>query len=152
MKTVIKCTDSSVAIMTLVGGADLSEALRKWGDVNPGKYLSHRDMEDSTIPKDREFRGAWTDTTPEAIIDIDIVKARAIHLDRIRVKRNTELTRLDIEGIKAEDMGLTEELARIRAEKQVLRDLPQTLQKDLDAAKTVDELKAIQPAILLEPH
>jgi len=148
MKTVIKCTDGSVAVMTLVEGADLSEALRKWGNVNPGKYLSHRQMEDSAIPKDRKFREAWADTTLEPMIDIDMVKARAIHLARIRVKRNAELARLDTDAIRAEDMGLTEELTKIRAKKQVLRDLPQTIQANLEAAKTVEELKAIQPAIL----
>ena len=148
MKTVIKCIDGSVAVMTLVEGADLSKALRKWSDVNLGKYLSHREMGDSTIPKDREFREAWADITPESIIDIDMVKARAIHLARIRVKRNAELTRLDTEAIRAEDMGLTAELEKIRAKKQALRDLPQAIKADLDAAKTVNDLKAIQPAIL----
>ncbi len=148
MKTVIKCTDGSVAVMTLVEGADLKTALRKWGDANPGKYLSHRNMEDSAIPKDREFREAWADITPEPMIDIDMVKARAIHLNRIRVKRNVELARLDIEAIRAEDMGLVDELTKIKAKKQILRDLPQTIQIDLDKAKTVEELKAIQPAIL----
>lgn len=134
--------------MTLVEGADLSEALRKWGDVNPGKYLNYREMEDSAIPTDREFREAWTDTTPEAVIDINMEKARIIHLDRIRVKRNAKLAFLDTEGIKAQDMGLIAELDEIRTKKQVLRDLPQTLQKDLEAAKTVDDLKIIQPIIL----
>lgn len=76
MKTVIKCTDGSVAVMTLVDGADLAEALRKWGDVNPGKYLSHREMPDDAIPIDRRLRDAWGDTTQELIIDIDTTKAK----------------------------------------------------------------------------
>lgn len=143
MKTVIKQQDGRVAIMTLVDGADLSEALRKWSDVNPGKYLFHREMEDSAIPEDREFREAWTDITPEAVIDIDMVKAKAIHIARIRVKRDAELARLDIEAVRAEDMGLVDELKKIREMKQVLRDIPQAIQADLDAAKTVDELKFI---------
>ena len=145
MKTVIKCIDGSVAVMTLVEGADLKTALRKWGDVNPGKYISHRQMEDSAIPTDREFREAWADTTPEAVIDINMVKARRIHLDRIRAKRDAELARLDIEGIRAEDLGLVDDLAKIRAKKQILRDIPQTIQVALDMAKTVDELRAIKP-------
>jgi hypothetical protein len=145
MKTVIKCTDGSVAVMTLVEGADLDEALRKWGDVNPGKYLSHRDMENSAIPKDREFREAWTDTTPEAVIDIDMVKARKIHLDRIRVKRNAALDVLDIEALKAIEKSDTVTLTAVAAKKQALRDLPQTMAADLEAAKTVDDLKKIIP-------
>lgn len=145
MKTVIKCTDGSVAIMTLVEGADLSEALRKWGDVNPGKYLSHRDMEDSAIPKDREFREAWADTTPELVIDFDMVKARKIHLERIRAKRNKELDRLDKEQIKAQDQNNTVEVVKIKMQKQVLRDLPQTIAADLESAQTTEELKKVKP-------
>ncbi len=145
MRTVIKCTDGSVAVMTLVEGADLSEALRKWGEVNPGKYLSHRDMEDSAIPKDREFREAWTDTTPEAVIDIDMVKARKIHLDRIRVKRNAALADLDIESLKAIEKSDTFTLKTVADQKQALRDLPQNIAVSLESAKTIDELKKIQP-------
>ncbi len=144
MKTVIKCTDGGVAIMTLVEGADLSEALRKWGDVNPGKYLSHRDMEDSAIPKDREFREAWADTTLEPVIDIDMPKARQIHLDRIRVKRNAALAALDIKLMEAIEKSDTAALNTIATEKQALRDLPQTIAAKLEATKTVDELKKIK--------
>lgn len=145
MKTVIKYTDGSVTVMTLVDGADPLEAIRKWSDVNPGKYLSHRDMEDGAIPKDREFREAWTDTTPEAVIDIDMPKARKIHLDRIRVKRNEKLAELDIEQIKASDQGRTTDLETIRSLKQALRDIPQVIAAKIDKAKTVDDLKKVQP-------
>jgi hypothetical protein len=145
MKTVIKCTDGSVAVMTLVDGADLSEAIRKWGDINPGKHLSHRDMEDSAIPPDREFREAWADTTPEPVVDIDMVKARAIHLGRIRVKRDKELDRLDKEQIRAQDQNKTAEIAAIKAQKQILRDIPQTIAASLEAAKTIVDLKKITP-------
>lgn len=145
MKTVIKCTDGSVAVMTLVNGADLSEALRKWGDVNAGKYLSHREMPDDVIPSDRTFRNAWADTTPELTIDVDMVKARSIHLERIRIKRNAELSKLDVQATKAQDIGDAETLAQIRARKQELRDLPATLAPTLASALSVDALKAIQP-------
>lgn len=145
MKTVIKCTDGSVAVMTLVDGADLSESLRKWGDVNPGKYLSHRDMPDEAIPTDRTFREAWADTTPELVIDVDMPKARSIHLNRIREKRNAELSRLDIESIKAQDINDNATLQTIRARKQELRDLPTTITPQINAALTPDDLKLVQP-------
>jgi len=145
MKTIIKCTDGSLAVMTLVDGANLNEALKKWGDVNPGMYLSHREMPDEAIPVDRTFRNAWEDNTPELVIDINMTKARDIHLDNIRVKRNAELAKLDIEAIKAQDMGDTEALTQIRARKQELRDLPVTLAPILANAVTTDKLKAIQP-------
>ena len=144
MKTIIKTTDG-IAIMNLVEGADFDGALLKWKLVNPGKYISHRDMQDEVIPTDRDFRNAWTDTTPELTIDIDMVKARDIHLSRIREQRNAELAKLDVEAIKAQDMGNAETLAQIRARKQELRDLPATLAPTLASALSLDALKAIQP-------
>ena len=145
MKTVIKCTDGSVAVMTLVADADLDEAISKWKQVHPNKYLSHREMPDDAVPTDRTFRDAWADTTPELTIDINMAKARDIHLGRIRIKRNAELSELDIQAIKAQDIGDAETLTKIRARKQELRDLPATLAPTLASAATVDALKAIQP-------
>ena len=144
MRIVIK-THDGVQIMTLAEGANFEDALRKWADVNPNQYISHREMPIEAIPTDRSYRGAWADTTPELTIDIDMVKAREIHLQRIRIQRNAELAKLDIEVMKAQDMGDTEKLAQIRQRKQELRDLPTTLRPTLDAANTVDELKAIKP-------
>lgn len=144
MRIVIK-TQDGVQIMTLVEGANFEEALAKWANVNPNQYISHREMPDDAIPTDRTFRGAWTDTTPELTIDIDMVKAREIHLNRIRIQRNEELSKLDIEAIKAQDMEDATKLAEIRQRKQELRDLPTTLAATLSAANTPDELKAIQP-------
>jgi len=144
MKTVIKTTNG-VAIMSLVEGANFDDALLKWKLVNPGKYISHRNMPDDVIPADRDFRNAWADTTPELTIDIDMAKARAIHLENIRIKRNAELSKLDIQAIKAQDIGDADTLAQIRARKQELRDLPVTLAPTLASADSVDALKAIQP-------
>ena len=144
MKIVIKTTDG-VQIMTLVGDSDVGEALSKWGDLHPNKYISHREMPDDAIPTDRTFRDAWADTTPELTIDVDMAKARAIHLDSIRIKRNAELSKLDVQATKAQDIGDAETLAHIRARKQELRDLPATLAPTLASAASVDALKAIQP-------
>lgn len=145
MKTIIKCTDGSVSVMTLVAGANEAEALEKWKLVNQNTYVSHRQMPDDAIPLDRTFRDAWADTTPELIIDIDMAKARNIHLERIRIKRNAELSKLDIQATKAQDVGDAETLTQIKARKQELRDLPSILAPTLASAASVDALKAIQP-------
>jgi len=131
--------------MTLVAGANEAEALEKWKLVNPDVYISHRQMPDDAIPTDRTFRNAWADITPELTIDIDMVKARDIHLNSIRIKRNAELSKLDIQATKAQDIGDAETLTQIRARKQELRDLPVTLAPTLASAASVDALKAIQP-------
>ena len=145
MKTIIKCTDGCVAIMTLVDGADLDTAIGKWQQVHPNMYLSHREMPDDVIPTDRTFRDAWADTTSELTIDVDMAKARAIHLNSIRIKRNAELSKLDIQATKAQDVGDADALTQIRVRKQELRDLPATLAPSLASAVSVDALKAIQP-------
>jgi hypothetical protein len=146
MKIVIKTTDG-VAVMTLVEGAVISECISKWQAVNPNQYISHREMPDDAVPTDRTFRDAWADTTPELIIDIDMAKARNIHLESIRIKRNAELSKLDIEATKAQDIGDAETLAQIRTRKQELRDLPATLAPALASANSVAELKEIQPLV-----
>ena len=145
MKIIIKQTSGSVAIMTLVNDADEAEAIRKWKLANPEAYVSHRQMPDDVIPLDRTFRDAWADTTPELTIDVDMAKARDIHLERIRIKRNAELSKLDVQATKAQDIGDAETLTQIRARKQELRDLPATLAPTLASAASVDALKAIQP-------
>ena len=145
MKTVIKFTSGGVGIMTLVAGANEAQVIEQWKLANPGKYISHRDMPDEVIPADRTFRNAWADTTPELTIDVDMAKARDIHLERIRIKRNAELAKLDVQATKAQDVGDLEALVQIRVRKQELRDLPVTLAPTLASASSVDELKAIQP-------
>jgi len=145
MKTVIKLASGGVAIMTLVNDADEAEAIEKWKLANPEKYVNHRQMLDSAIPTDRTFRDAWADTTPELTIDVDMAKARDIHLESIRIKRNAELSKLDIQATKAQDIGDVDALTQIRVRKQELRDLPVTLAPSLASAVSVDALKAIQP-------
>ena len=157
MKTVIKCTDGSVAVMTLVDGADFAEALSKWGDVNPGQYLSHREVDDAEIPTDRTFRNAWEDSGK---IGVNTPKAREIHKDRLRQIRAPLLAALDVEYQRADESETAgedindqdsvrqarAEKARISAKKQALRDV--TKHPAITAAKTPDELKAAIPDTL----
>ncbi len=147
MKTVIKCIDGNVHVMTLINDANAGECIEKWKSVHDGLYVSHREMSEDAIPSGREFREAWTDTTPEPVIDICMVKARDIHLSRIRLKRNAELAKLDIDAMKAQDTGDDVKLAQVRARKQELRDIPQTILPNIEAAVTVEALLEVQPTI-----
>lgn len=91
MKTVIKKIDGGVEIMTLVNGADETECVNKWKLRYPGKYVSHRQMPDSAIPVDRDLRDSWTDTTPELVIDIDLTKANANCISKVKGLRKAAL-------------------------------------------------------------
>ena len=115
---------------------------RAW-DTLPSDAINPKWCDESEIPTDRTFRAAWVNT--DSKLTIDMAKARNIHLQRIRIKRNTELSKLDVQATKAQDIGDAETLVQIRARKQELRDLPATLAPTLASAASVDALKAIQP-------
>ena len=76
-------------------------------------------------------------------IKVNMSKARGIRMDQIREARNNELAKKDIEymnALEADDGSA----AAIAAEKQKLRDIPQTF--DLTTENdTVEELKEKWP-------
>jgi len=76
---------------------------------------------------------------------LDMSKARAIKTDHIRPERNERLVTLDIDYIRADEGDDTVEKQRIANVKQTLRDLPATIQSDLDAIDQPEELEAYEP-------
>jgi len=70
-------------------------------------------------------------------IVVNMAKARGIQMDKIREVRNNELTKKDIEFMKALEADDDSHKA-IAVEKQVLRDIPQTFDLTTD---TPEELK-----------
>ena len=76
-------------------------------------------------------------------INVNMTKARAIHLAEIRRVRNAELAAKDITFMRAIEAGDTDAQATIGTEKQVLRDIPATF--DLTDAATPEALKAKWP-------
>ena len=98
-------------------------------------------IDDTMIPEDRTFRDAWEIKGKNLIINMD--KAKAILLDRIRQVRNIKLDLLDKDWMAAYGQGKTQLASQIEAQRQVLRDIPQTI--NLNAAANADELKAIWP-------
>lgn len=99
-------------------------------DVPAGK--NYKVIDKSSLPTDRHFRNAWK--SEDSKVDVDMVKASVIHLDRIRIARDKKLKELDIETLRGND---------VQAEKQVLRDLPGNF--DLSGATTPDALKKLWP-------
>ena len=115
----------------------------------PGHFpLSCHDCSEADLPDavvgDRYFRDAVEDTGTS--IQVNMPKARVIHMDRIRTVRNAELEKLDGSEQVAIRSGDTLEVDRIRALKTKLADIPQTF--DLTLAVTPEELKALWPAEL----
>ena len=90
------------------------------------------------------FRGAWVKDYEKVIVYMPV--ARDIHMDDIRIIRNQELNKKDREIYIAEDTGDQDHIDSLRAERQVLRDIPQTF--DLSGATTPEELFDLWPEIL----
>ena len=80
-------------------------------------------------------------------INVNMDKARAIHLEEIRKVRNAELVKEDVTFMRAVEDGDTDAQATIKTKKQTLRDLPATFDITTDV-DTPDKLKAKWPTEL----
>ncbi len=120
-----------------------NEAKIRLGVANLDDNLSYRITTKDEIPNDRYFRDAWEDNDK---IQVCITKARAIHLNRLRVIRNAKLGKLDQDYMRADEENDPELKKEIVNKKKALRDLPNTI--DLSIAKTLEELKIVMPDIL----
>jgi len=77
-------------------------------------------------------------------INVNMAKARAIHLEEIRKVRNAELAKEDVTFMRAVEAGDTDTQATIATKKQTLRDIPATF--DITTvADTPEKLKAKWP-------
>ena len=133
--------DGGVSIM-YVTPEHIDEAIRKFSELHAGtrfEYVSHAELREEVA--DRYFREAWVCAGNK--IQVDMPKARGIHMDNIRTVRDAELTKLDREQITAISISDTAAMAAIENKKQALRDLPVTF--DLTVAKTADELRKLWP-------
>ena len=80
-------------------------------------------------------------------INVNMGKARVIHMDAIRVVRNAELVAKDVTFMRAVEAGDASAQSTIGAEKQTLRDLPATF--DITTGvDTPEKLKAKWPSEL----
>ena len=89
----------------------------------------------------RYFFDAWEWKGGKVLVNMP--KARVTHMGRIRRARDAALAALDVPFLRAVEAGDTDEQQRIAAEKQALRDIPQTL--DLDGYATPEALGAAWP-------
>ena len=80
-------------------------------------------------------------------VNVNMTKARAIHLEEIRRVRNLELAAKDITFMRAVEAGDTDAQATIGTVKQVLRDIPATF-NITTGVDTPEKLKAKWPTEL----
>jgi hypothetical protein len=103
--------------------------------------VSHSVVDVGDLPGDRTFRNAWA--LADGAIDVDMPAAREMHMDVIRIDRDKALETLDVTFMRAVESGDTDAQAAVAAEKQVLRDIPQTF--DLSPHANADDLNAAWP-------
>ena len=125
------------------------ELLARWQPRTIAPGTPHRIIEDTDIPlecrSDRTWRNCLEDTG--SAIQVNMEKARVVHMDKIRVIRNAELVKKDLPSLRAIEAGDTDAQATLATEKQVLRDLPTTFDITTDV-DTPEKLKAKWPAEL----
>ena len=94
----------------------------------------------SDIPTSRVFREAWyADLSNYTKIEIDMVIARQIVQDEVRLLRDPKLQELDIEYMRASEFQDSATMAEVAAKKQLLRDLPAS--PAIQEATTPEELE-----------
>lgn len=141
-------TDGSVQVMQLVPQRDGSYStpeieIAKWAPQKRADVKSWREIKLEHVPKDRSFRNAWCDVTPEPAVDIDMPKARDIQRDRLRALRSPKLAALDIEMSRAFDDKAKQK--EVESKRQALRDV--TKHPSIEAATTSEELLASAQAL-----
>ncbi|MFZ5789787.1 MAG: phage tail assembly chaperone [Pseudomonadota bacterium] len=142
MRVLIARSDGGVSIMQMIDIGDVAAEIAKWEAASGTKAVEWREVATADLPQDRTFRDAWTHAGGGKCA-VDMPKARAIHMERIRKARDAELAKLDVPYLKAQERGDQAAMAQIAAQKQALRDIPQTF--DLTQAMTPEALEAIWP-------
>jgi len=124
-------TKSDGTVSIIIPAGDVNDAIK---DVPSG--LSYEIVEDSAIPTDRSFRGAWKQNGKT--IETDMTKAKEIHKTNIRAARETKFAELDIEFQRA--LETSADTSTIVAKKQTLRDAPSA--SGISTAASEADLKA----------
>ena len=130
--------DGSLAVIHPTGELPIEAVFTK--DV-PAGAINPRVADISVLPKDREFRGAWQDSGES--IEVDMNRAREIHMKNIRSARDRALDKLDRDFMRALGQRNDSIVKEIEEVRQKLRDIPQNF--DLTAAQNPDELRSLWP-------
>lgn len=120
-------------------GLSLSEIIIK--DVPPN--VEYKVIENNLIPKDSFFRDSW-ELEGESI-KVNLEKAKEIWKDIWRSARKPILEKLDLEWMRAMEMGDAPKSLEIVQRKQELRDITNT---NLNFIHTPEDLKNFWPSCL----
>lgn len=139
MKTYIfKREDGHIAIFYMRDGANIDECVRKFSQTafTPTEVVP---ADEVALPERNEYRNAWV--FGDGKVETSIDKAREVHKDILRRQRAPLLEKLDVDISRALAQGKQQEVARLEAERQRLRDV--TAKPEIAAAKTIDDLRKV---------
>lgn len=134
-KRIIYATDDGLAVIVPAPecGLTIEEIAAK--DVPSGVPYEIVDVAD--IPSDRMFRNAWAKNGRQ--VSVDVPKAKLIAHDMRRTRRAAEFAPLDA-AIAAQIPGNNPQA--VEAQRQAIRDKYAVMQTAIDAATSVDGIKA----------
>ena len=123
--------DGGVLVVGAAAKSDLEKVLglltdeghkaHVWERSIPADAVGAVEIDDAQVLPDREFRNAWKQSGKA--IGHDLIKAKAIQLERIREARSPKLAELDREYMIADEKGNAVEKADVGVRKQLLRDI-----------------------------
>ncbi len=125
--------DGTVAVVIPTGELPIEQVLAK--DVPAGATGEIVDI--SVIPSDRTFRGAW-EKSGQSVVP-NLAKSKTIAHDKRRAARALEFAPLDIEAT------IPAKAQQAEAAREAIRQKYDVMQTAMDAATTVEELKALLP-------
>lgn len=95
-------------------------------------------IDDAEIPAEREFRDAWIFDENAEKIAIEGGRAKDLALKKLRAKRNKALDESDKLLARAQEIGTPAEVQELKAKRQKLRDITNTL-KGFEAEGKMDD-------------
>jgi hypothetical protein len=125
--------EGGVAVVVPTGELPIEQVLVK--DVPAGAQAEIVSVTD--IPSDRTFRNAWIKNGKA--IGHDLAKAKGTAHDKRRAARTKEFTPLDVEAT------IPAKANQAEAAREAIRQKYATMQTQMDAAATVEDLKALLP-------
>ena len=114
---------------------ELELSLTSRGDLLTLDEPEHVDA--SEIPSDRTFRGSWKRGEQGNKIGVDMIKVKEFSHEKRRAKRNALFAPLDVKAT------IPSEAAQAELDRQAIRDQDASVQNDIDASTTPEELKQV---------
>lgn len=107
------------------------------------------DVDASELPS-RRFRSCWRPNVRRSVA-VDVPLARAQLLAEVRAERNVRLLASDADKQRLDDLGTPQQKQQLAAYRQALRDLPTSVQQDLEALTDSTALERYAPTWPAKP-